>query len=128
MTLTFEEAQEALTDIADSIPAEIFRELNGGIILLPETKLHPESKAEDFFILGEYHFDPRGFGRYITIYYGSFVRAHGTLSRSGQIKKLGEVLRHELTHHLEHLAGDRSLEAKDAVDVAKYREGHEPRE
>lgn len=118
--LTFEQAQEALTEIADRIPQPIYKELNGGIILLPDTVLHPKSGAGELYILGQYHYDPRGFGRYITINYGSFCRVHGTLPDNLQVKKLEEVLHHELTHHLEHLAGDRSLEAEDAVNLAKY--------
>lgn len=39
--LSFEETQEALTEIADQIPQAIYRELNGGIILLTEAKRHP---------------------------------------------------------------------------------------
>ena len=118
--LTFEQAQEALTEIADRIPPAIYRGLNGGILLLPDTLLHPKSGDGRLYILGQYHFDPRGFGRYITIHYGSFCRAHGGLTDDAQVKKLEEILRHELTHHLEHLAGDRSLEVQDAKDLAKY--------
>lgn len=118
--LTFEQAQEALTEIADRIPAPIFEGLNGGIILLPEAKLHPESVRGDLYILGEYHYDPQGFGRYITLYYGSFQRAHGRLPDDRFVEKLRDTLHHELTHHLEHRAGDKSLEIRDAIDLAQY--------
>lgn len=118
--LSFEETQEALTEIADQLPQAIYRELNGGIILLPETKRHPE--GGDLYILGQYHYEPRGFGRYVTLHYGSLQAAHGQLPREAFIEKLREVLYHELVHHLEHLAGDRSLEIQDVVDMMNYRE------
>lgn len=119
--LTFEEAQEALTEIADQIPPEIYRQLNGGILLLPESKMHPEAVNGDLYILGQYHYDPQGFGRYITLYYGSFCKAHGNLPDRQFVAKLKDTLNHELIHHLEHLAGDKSLEIQDEIDIAQYR-------
>lgn len=121
--LTFEQAQEKLTAIADAMPREIFRELNGGILLLPKVEIHPESVGGGLYILGRYHYDPRGFGRYITIYYGSFLRAYGHLPDRMQEEKLKEVLCHELIHHLEHLAGDKSLEIRDELDILRYLRG-----
>lgn len=118
--LTFEEAYQALNEISDTIPQEIYRHLNGGIILLPDIKLHPKSRGNGLYTLGEYHFEPNGFGRYITLYYGSFCRTYGYLSNEAFRKKLMEVLYHELTHHLEHLAGDKTLEIKDHEDIARY--------
>jgi hypothetical protein len=121
--LTFEQAQDFLTEIADAVPGAIYRGLNGGIILLPDTKLHPENVGGDLYILGEYHYDPMGFGRYIAVYYGSFVRSCGAMADDAQKTKLREILYHELTHHLEHLAGDKSLELRDADDIAAYLRG-----
>jgi len=119
--MSFEEVQEFLTKTADSMPAAIYNKLNGGIILVPETKLHPESRGDTLYILGQYHYEPRGFGRYITIYYGSFCQVCANRTRRMQEQKLREVLQHELVHHLEHQAGDKSLEIKDAVDIARYK-------
>lgn len=119
--LTFDETQEVLTEIADSLPLEIFGGLNGGILLLPDTKLHPESRGNDLYITGEYHYDPKGFGRYITVYYGSFCRVCAHMDREAQISFLRDVLHHELVHHLEGLAGDKSLEARDAADIDAYK-------
>lgn len=122
--LTFEEARQALTEMADELPAAIYRELNGGIILLPDTRLHPQNVRGDLYMLGQYHYDPRGFGRYITLYYGSLQKLYGRAPREAQIRRMREVLHHELTHHLEHLAGDRSLEVQDEVDMQRYRDKH----
>ena len=114
--LTFEESREALSQIADNLPPDIFKELNGGIILLPDTL----SDDEDFLILGQYHEDPQGLGRYITIYYGSMIDVYGHLSSQAFRKELEAVLYHELVHHLESLAGDHSLEIEDALEIERY--------
>ncbi|MCL2068298.1 MAG: hypothetical protein FWH00_00185 [Oscillospiraceae bacterium] len=117
--LSFEEAREALGEIADSLPREIYASLNGGVILLPRSKRHP--KGRGIYILGEYHHEPVGFGRYITLYYGSFRRVFGDDIPDGKlIAELGATLRHELIHHIESLAGDVTLELKDEYDMEGY--------
>ena len=118
--LTFEEAQEALTEFADRLPPEIYDGLGGGMILSPDTVPHPQGRGSDLYILGEYHNDPLGLGRYIVLYYGSFCRVHGHSSREVWLRELERVLHHELVHHLESLAGDCSLEIQDARDMADY--------
>ena len=120
--ITFEEVGTILDDIADSLPDEFYKRLNGGIILLPEAKLHPESRnSADLYIMGEYHHDPRGLGRYISIYYGSFMRMYAHSDPQTQREQLQKVLLHEFTHHIESLAGERGLEIKDAISMEKYR-------
>ena len=122
--LTYKQMQEALDVIADGVPPEIYAKLNGGIVLSPETKVHPQSVGDELVINGEYHHEPNGLGRYIVLYYGSMSRSYGRLPDTAQIKKLKEVLYHELTHHLENLAGDKSLELTDAKNLEKYRQKH----
>lgn len=123
--LTLEQTQEVLDEIYDGIPPEISKDLNGGIILHPEAKMHPESLGHDLYTMGEYHRDLY-FGRYIIIYYGSFVRTCGHLTDDEVRQKLKDVLYHEFTHHLESLAGDRSLEVEDAVEIEKYKRRYQP--
>jgi hypothetical protein len=118
--LSFDMAYEALNNSLDNLPQQIQQGLNGGIILLPDVKKHPEGVRGDLYILGQYHFEPHGFGRYITIYYGSFRMAYGHLPEEEQRKKLEDVLHHELIHHMEHLAGDKTLEYKDAEEIREY--------
>ena len=118
--LSFEQAKEALDEIAKALPEELFSGLNGGIVLLPEEKQHPESSG-NLYIMGEYHRDPMGLGRYITIYYGSFVRMYDGFSENSFAKKLRDTLHHELTHHLESLAGDKTLELDDDRRMDEYR-------
>lgn len=121
--ITIEEMQIMLDDIASEFPTEFFTELNGGIILLPETKRHDKSIG-DLFILGNYH---RGgsLGRYITIYYGSFMRVYGHLTRDRIKDKLRSTVRHEFRHHIESLAGDDDLERIDRQYIADYQSGKE---
>ncbi|MDR1117225.1 MAG: metallopeptidase family protein [Oscillospiraceae bacterium] len=120
--LSFEEINDILSEIVDDIPQEIFNGLNGGVILKPDVMPHPEGTGEDLYILGQYHYNPYGLGRFITINYGSFRNVHGSLPVGLQKEKLREVLYHELTHHLESLAGDDSLVIEDMKNMEKYRE------
>jgi hypothetical protein len=118
--LTIEEAEAMLDEIAEELPVEFYKGLNGGILLLPETKWHPENRKKDLYIMGEYS---RSFamGRYISIYYGSFQKVHGHLSKENFREELKKTLIHEFTHHMESLAGDKSLEIKDAQEMEDYR-------
>ena len=50
--ITFDECGAMLDEIADSMPYELYRDLNGGISLLPQLKVHPKALNNDLFILG----------------------------------------------------------------------------
>ncbi|MCL1787504.1 MAG: hypothetical protein FWG38_05920 [Defluviitaleaceae bacterium] len=113
--LTFEESQAAVDELIDELPPEIFRELNCGVSVVPDVLYD----ANGLLILGQYHVQPRGLGRYVTINYGSIVLTHGHLPPEAFRDQLRYVLHHELTHHLESLAGDRSLEIEDAINVRR---------
>ena len=115
--VTIAEMEKMLDEIASGFPKELFNELNGGIILLPETKSNPAGK--NLYILGQYH---RGgnMGRYISIYYGSFEKVYGHLDKERLHEHLTRTLKHEFTHHLESLAGEKGLEIKDAEFLADY--------
>ena len=118
--VSMDEIEKMLDEIAEELPPEFYTKLNGGILLLPNAKLHPENRANDLYIMGEYHFDSR-MGRYITIYYGSFERIYGHLSKDMLKEKLRYTLLHEFTHHIESLAGERDLEIKDSHKMAEYK-------
>jgi hypothetical protein len=118
--VTIDEAQNMLDEIAEELPTRLYKDLNGGILLLPETKVSPDAVSNDLYILGQYH---RGgsMGRLIRIYFGSFEKLFGHLEGEDFKQKLRETLFHEFTHHLESLAGEKGLEIKDAVQLAEYR-------
>lgn len=117
--VSLEEMEDMLDEIASGFPQEIYRDLNGGIVLLPEAKLNTMSRNNDLYILGEYH-KGGNMGRYITIYYGSFMQIYGHLGKESLKQQLTHTLKHEFTHHIESLAGDRSLEIKDAQYIENY--------
>jgi len=113
--LTFEQTQESLDNLIDALPPGIFKDLNGGVALVQDATYDENG----ILILGHYHVQPYGLGRYVTIYYGSLTIAYGYLPPEAFIQKLKDTLHHELTHHLESLAGDRSLEIEDARNIAE---------
>ncbi len=117
--ISLEEMEIMLEEITLAFPREIFVKLNGGVVLLPETKRNMKIKSGNMLILGEYH-SGGNMGRYIAIYYGSFCRVFGHLREELFKKQLIKTLKHEFTHHLESLAGERDLEKEDAKYIAKY--------
>lgn len=117
--IEFEEVGKILDELAAELPQKFYEELNGGIILLPEAKIDPRSRHNDLYIMGEYH-RGGGLGRYIIIYYGSFERLYKNLSREDLKKRLNHTLKHEFTHHLESLAGERGLEKEDDEFMYNY--------
>ena len=124
--VTFEEAALMLDEIADSLPKDFYKELNGGIILSPDTRMHPEShESGGLYTLGEYHNDRKGYGglgRYIVMYFGSFMKVYSHYPPERLKEELRRVLIHEFTHHLESLAGERDLEIEDAYKLARYKQ------
>jgi len=115
----FDEVGIMLDEIAAGLPQEFYKELNGGIILLPDVKRNKIDGSKDLYIMGEYH-RGGGLGRYIAIYYGSFERVHGHLEREALKGQLAHTLKHEFTHHMESLAGERGLEKEDAQFLEDY--------
>lgn len=75
--ITFDECGAMLDEIADSMPYELYRDLNGGISLLPQLKVHPKALNNDLFILGEYI--RNSLGNAIVFYYGSINKVYGSL-------------------------------------------------
>ena len=104
-----------------TLPEEFYKDLNGGIILLPEYKLHVKSRRNDLYVLGEYHRD-RSMGRFIKIYYGSFIRMFKNLNREAFKEKLRSTIKHEFRHHLESLAGEKGLQIEDERKIRNYLE------
>ena len=119
--MTIDEMQDVLDELAEELPEIFFKDLNGGIVLLPEAKESEYSRQKDLYTLGEYH---RGgaMGRYIKIYYGSFERLFGHLSDEAMKSQLRKTLRHEFRHHLEGLSGERGLEHDDEKFIRNYLE------
>ncbi|NLP48821.1 MAG: metallopeptidase family protein [Clostridiales bacterium] len=122
--VSINEAEEMLNELVCDLPQGIFDSLSGGINLLEDYKLSPHAKKNNLYILGEYK-TGRSLGRYIVIYYGSLVRVYGHLGEKAFKNRLKKVLHHELTHHLEALAGEKDLEIDDARQIQAYLKKHE---
>ena len=121
--LTFDQAGDLLDEMAEEFPEEFYRDLNGGISLLPDTKADPQFPPGEMYILGEYCNDQMG--RYINLYYGSFealARIEHWTDQDWE-EELYDTLAHEFTHHIEGLAGERGLEIRDALEMEEYRRG-----
>ncbi|MEG0156307.1 MAG: metallopeptidase family protein [Anaerovoracaceae bacterium] len=117
--VTIDEAHQMLDEIAESLPEVFYKELNGGICLLPEAKISPYAQKGDLWIMGEY-VTSSSMGRLINIYYGSFQKAYGHVSAKTFKEELRETLLHEFTHHLEDLAGENDLEKWDEQQLERY--------
>ena len=116
--LSISEVNELLDEIVEQLPQEIFADLNGGVSLLPDTKRSAADPDGGLYVLGEYCRDQMG--RYIVLYYGSICIVHG-MEGKGQLREsLRKIVSHELTHHLESLAGERDLEVQDEIDIDEY--------
>ena len=115
---TIDDINKMLDEVAVKLPEEVFRELNGGVSLLPETKLSEADTAGGLYTLGEYHRDQMG--RYIVLYYGSIIAVHGGDTAEEMRLNLKKLLVHELTHHIEALAGERDLEIEDEREIQAY--------
>ena len=119
MILSFDQVGDLLDEMAEEFPEEFYRDLNGGISLLPEAVEDPA--GEDLYIMGEYCNDMMG--RYINLYYGSFaaLAEQEDWTEEDWEDELYTTLSHEFTHHVEGLAGERGLEIKDELELEQYR-------
>jgi len=115
--LSYDEAGEILDAAAEELPEIFFEGLTGGVLLLEEDCPDPEA-GEDMYILGEYCEDE--LGCYIRIYYGSFVALFEDETREVWEEELRITLRHELTHHVEGMAGAFELDRKDEEYLMEY--------
>ena len=115
--LSFEEAGRVLDEAAERLPEGIFEDLNGGVNLLPEEKLGEDGR----YVLGLYHHD--SMGRYVEIFYGSFAKVYPDADDATLAEELRKTLYHELTHHVENKAGDRTLEHWDEEQTRLWQEG-----
>lgn len=115
---TIDETRDMLGEIVDTLPEALFRELSGGVIVLPQLKIHPKAVDNDLYIMGEY--SRSSIGTLIKIYYGSFAKIYGNARREVYFERLRKVLVHELRHHNETLAGYRDLILYDECQIAEY--------
>lgn len=120
MILSFDEVGDLLDQMAEEFPEEFYRDLNGGISLLPQAVEDPAGEA--LYIMDEYCNDMMG--RYINLYYGSFaaLAEQEDWSEEDWEDELYTTLTHEFTHHVEGLAGERGLEIRDQLELEQYKQ------
>lgn len=120
--VSIERFQSLASEAAYDIPTVFFDKLNGGIVILEQQKLHAQSRPDSpLLVLGEYHHE-QWLGRYITLYYGSFMRTFPELSEDLLRKELRKTILHEFRHHLESLSGTHELEEDDSRRLAEYKQ------
>ncbi|MDI9470012.1 MAG: hypothetical protein QM296_07390 [Bacillota bacterium] len=116
---SIESTQAILEDLIAELPPPLFNGLNGGVSLTEDAPLHERSlPGRPLYVLGAYHRD--AMGRYILLHYGSLSRCYGHLPYQDYVAELRSVLRHELRHHVESLAGERGLLDEDREQIAAY--------
>lgn len=115
--LSFDEVGALLDRAAEALPREIFLDLNGGVNLIDDVLRDEDGN----YIMGLYHHN--GMGRYIEIFYGSFAALYPDAPAPALERELKKTLHHELTHHIENKAGDRSLERWDERHKAELAMG-----
>ncbi len=128
---SYSDVEKMLDRIVDDTPAELYRELSGGVILSEQIKRHPQSiPGRPLYILGEYRND--SLGRCVVIYYGSFNLVYGHLPDGEFYEKLRHTFAHEMRHHMERRSGVKDLDRFDSQRLERYVSGvdiaefHEP--
>ena len=116
--ISFEETAQILDEIVESIPETLLEGLNGGIVLLPDTRRSPNIPSGRHYTLGTYH-THKVMGKWIELYYGSFAALYPYASRERLRSELERVVHHELRHHIETRAGCNDLAREDARYVEK---------
>lgn len=116
--ISIERFSDILEELAEELPEEFYGELNLGVRLDLSTKLHPQARGNDLYILGEYSRSSMGKG--IVIYYGSFERLFGDRDEDEIKDEMRKTLRHEFRHHMEGRAGECGLEKEDEKNLSDY--------
>jgi predicted Zn-dependent protease with MMP-like domain len=115
---------ESFTALADQmverIPPRFLDGLNGGIVIVEEP-FRNATDPPDLYILGHY-IDDFAMGRYIALYYGSFVQLFRDEPRQVWEEELWETILHELRHHVERQAGIGDLDLEDELELERLRQ------
>lgn len=118
--LTIDEFEDALDEIAETLPPVFFEELNGGIVVDVAAPQHEQSVDNDLYIMGQYRTHP-AMGKYIVMFYGSFANIFRHATDLKWKQEMRKVLVHEFRHHMEGRAGMRDLEIWDEQQIASYK-------
>ena len=121
--MTYEEFDEAVALAAEQLPDELFDGLTGGVITVPTAKLHEMSLPESpLYVAGQY--TRNALGKQVVLYFGSFEKLYGRFGDDALKSHIREVLLHELKHHWEFRAGERTLVDEDDAGIEAYLLAH----
>jgi len=112
--MELEEFSDYVKELLDNeIPPILLKGLNLGVIVSPELNT---SKDEPHYIIMGLYVKNR-LGKQIILYYGSFFHFYSAKSPDIWKKKILSTLKHELTHHVEALAGQEDLAKKERFET-----------
>lgn len=111
MTPTYDQMGNWLEEIAAEFPDAFFEDLDGGIQLDREAVPDENFPDGQMYVLGEYRHNM--LGRYIVLYYGSFVKLYHDYDEEEWQEEIFATVAHEFTHHMEDTAGLHALDDKD---------------
>lgn len=115
--MTFEEFEDIALDTYDALPAEVKKNLNMGLAVVPDIKRGKEGMT---VIMGEYFVSPM-LGRGVHIFYGSFMQVMGDAPHAMIQEEIASTVKHELLHHIEISAGVDHLGDEDRIKMAGIR-------
>lgn len=111
--MTLEEFTAYVDQVIDNdIPPVLFEGLNLGVIVSPELE---RSKSEPQLIIMGVYVRNR-LGKQVILYYGSFFHLYQNKSESKWKQHILSTIKHELTHHIEALAGQEDLARKEQYE------------
>lgn len=112
---TFDAVASMLDLIVDEIPDQLLQGLDG-VFLVDGEKHNEKIPSENYYVMGQFHHG-EGTRPVIDLYYGSIIAVHGNLETRDLMTELRKIVRHELRHHMETLAGCDDLVRLDEMYV-----------
>ncbi len=113
----FTQCVSAILD--NDIPPELLEGLNLGVIVSPDLKKSKDGTGG--IIMGVYV--RNNMGRQVILYYGSFLYMYENRSDKVWRRKILSTIKHELTHHIEALAGQEDLAWKERYEAYRRKKG-----
>lgn len=107
----------------NEIPPILLKDLNLGIQVSNKKKKDDEEK--NYYIMGEYIQDSTG--NQIVLYFGSFQYLLQGESLDVWQKEIMDTIKHELTHHIEAMAGQEELAFQEDLEELERTKGKKSR-
>jgi len=108
-------SQYVVEIIEDEIPPKLLEGLNLGVIARPELRKANEDTGR--IIMGVYVRNVMG--KQVVLYYGSFRKLYQNRPDEFWRGRILSTIKHELTHHVEALAGQEDLARKERYEALR---------